>query len=317
MRFAFVMDPLENVDIHADTTFAFMLAAQQRGHDIFYIRQRDLFARGNEARAVVQQATVRREEGAHYALNEPQVHALTDFDVVFQRTDPPFDIDYLHACHILELAEEQGVVVANKPSGLRAANEKLYALHFPDVLPPTLVTSVPSEILQFAEEFEGKCIIKPVDGHGGEAVFVLDLEDRNKNALIEVMTEHGARRVICQQYLPAARAGDKRIILLDGEPMGGILRVPRADEHRGNIHVGGTVEKTVLTERDLEICAAVGPRLSREGLWFVGLDVIGDFLTEINVTSPTGIQEMSRFDDIDGAGQVIDWLADQACTGAS
>lgn len=308
MRIAFVMDPVANVDIDADTTFAFMLAAAERGHDIFYVRQRDLSARGEVARAIVRRATVQRVHGEHVSLGEPEDVDLQSMDVVFQRKDPPFDIAYLHAVHLLELAEERGTLVINKPSGLRAANEKLYALHFPSVIPDTLVSSVQSEILEFASEQGGRCIIKPVDGHGGEAVFVLDVEDRNKNALIEVMTQHGTQRTICQQYLPAARQGDKRVILLDGKPLGGILRVPRADEHRGNIHVGGTVERVDLTPRDLEICAAVGPRLRRDGLWFVGLDIIGDHLTEINVTSPTGIQELSRLNDVDGAGTVIEWV---------
>lgn len=310
----FVMDPLEHVEIDADTTFAFMLAAQVRGHDVFYTSQRDLFAYGDEAWARVQRAEVRRLEGNHFTLERRQQIALHEMDVIFQRTDPPFDIDYLHAVHILELAEERGTLVVNKPSGLRAANEKLYALHFPDVIPSTLVSGNREDILAFAADNGGKCIIKPVDGHGGEAVFLLDVEDRNKNALIEVMTQHGEKRAICQQYLPAARTGDKRIIMLDGKPLGGILRVPQADEHRGNIHVGGRVEKAILTERDLEICETVGPRLSRDGLWFVGLDVIGDYLTEINVTSPTGIQEMSRLNEVAGAGDVIAWVEENINT---
>lgn len=307
MRIAFVMDPIANVNIDADTTFAFMLAAQERGHELYYVRQRDLWARGDVAGATVRRAEVRRVAGDHFSLGPAEHVELHTMDVIFQRKDPPFDIEYLHAVHLLELAEERGTLVVNKPSGLRAANEKLYALHFAAFTPQTLVTSIKAEILEFASEQGGKCIIKPVDGHGGEAVFLLDLDDRNKNALIEVMTAHGEHRVICQQYVPAARKGDKRILLLDGEPLGGILRVPRSDEHRGNIHVGGTVEKAELTPRDLEICAAVGPRLRRDGLWFVGIDVLGDVMTEVNVTSPTGIQEMSRLDGSDLAARVIEW----------
>ncbi len=311
MRIAFVMDPLEQVNVDADTTFAFMLAAQERGHDVYYTSQRRLSARNDVARAVVQRARVQRKQGDHHELEAAEQVDLHSFDVVFQRTDPPFDIDYLHAVHVLELAEERGTLVVNKPSGLRAANEKLYSLHFPDVIPDTLVTASKSDIKAFAEEMGGKCVVKPVDGHGGEAVFVIALDDRNANALLEVMTKHETQRVICQRYLPEARRGDKRVIMLNGEPLGGILRVPRADENRGNIHVGGTVEKSELTERDLEICAAVGPRLREDGLWFVGLDVIGESLTEVNVTSPTGIQELSRLNGIDGAGKVIEF-----CEGA-
>lgn len=307
MRIAFVMDPLANVNIDADTTFALMLAAAARGHEVFYTRQGDLSARGDVAYATVQRADVRRVQGDHFTLHPAQHVALDTIDVVFERTDPPFGVNYLHASHMLELAEARGTLVVNKPAGLRAANEKLYALHFPEVIPDTLVTASRDGIVAFAEEFGGRCIIKPVDGHGGEAVFMLDLADRNKNALIEVMTQHGSQHVICQRYLPDARAGDKRILLLDGKPLGSILRVPQADDNRGNIHVGGTVAPGVLTERDLEICEAVAPRLREDGLWFVGLDVIGGTLTEVNVTSPTGIQELSRFNDIDAADRVIAW----------
>jgi glutathione synthase len=312
MKLLFVMDPLEDVHIHEDTTFAFMLAAQKRGHELYYCGQDELSARGDEAMTVARRVTVQRVEGNHCAINEPNLVSLDEFDVVFQRTDPPFDIDYLHACHILELAEERDVLVVNKPSGLRVANEKLFALHFPEVIPDTLVTSVKQEVFGFASEYDGRCVIKPVDGHGGEAVFVVDLEDGNVNALVEVMTNHGERRIICQQYLPDAQRGDKRIILLDGEPLGAILRVPPEGEHRGNIHVGGTVEKAELTERDHQICETVAPRLRAAGLWFVGLDVIGGYLTEVNVTSPTGIQEMSRFDEIDGSDMVIEWVEAKA-----
>lgn len=311
MRIAFVMDPLANVNIDADTTFAFMLAAAARGHELYFTRQADLSARGDVALAVVQRAEVRRVHGDHYTLHAQEQVELHSMDVVFERTDPPFGVDYLHATHLLELAEERGTLVVNKPSGLRAANEKLYALHFPTVIPDTLVTASSAAIIAFAEEFGGHCIIKPVDGHGGEAVFMLDLADRNKNALIEVMTQHETQRVICQRYLPDARAGDKRILLVDGEPIGAILRVPRADDNRGNIHVGGTVAATTLTERDLEICEVAAPRLREDGLWFVGLDVIGGHLTEVNVTSPTGIQEVSRLDNIDGADAVIAWAEAQ------
>ena len=309
MKFGFIMDPIENVNIDADTTFAFMLAAKEAGHEVYYLEMQDLSARGAQAFGIWQSCDVRREKGNHYTLSEPEFGSLDTFDVLFMRKDPPFDIAYLHACHLLELAEERGVLVVNKPSGLRAANEKLYALHFEEVIPDTIVTRSATAIKAFLEEVGGKCILKPVDGHGGDGIFMLDAKDRNLNAIIEVSTHTGKERVICQRYLPAARAGDKRVILLAGTPLGGILRVPREDDNRGNIHVGGTVVKAELTERDLAICEAVGPKLVEDGLWFVGLDIIGDHLTEVNVTSPTGIQEMSRLNEIDGAGAVIAWAA--------
>lgn len=311
-QIGFVMDPLDGVILDEDTTFAFMLAAQERGHDIFYIRPEDLYARDDEAWSVVYPCSVRRRPGDHYELESGERRALHELDAVLMRKDPPFDVDYLHAMHLLELAQEQGTFVMNDPTGLRVANEKLYALHFPEVLPDTLVTREPELVHEFAADHAGRCVVKPVDGYGGAAVFLVDEEDRNKHAIVEQMTDEGDERVVCQEYVPEAREGDKRILLLDGEPMGAILRVPPDDDHRGNIHVGGTVEKTDLTERDREICRTVGPRLSEDGLWFTGIDVLGRVLTEINVTSPTGIQEMSRLDGVDGSGRLIDWVVDRA-----
>ncbi|MEZ4460858.1 MAG: glutathione synthase [bacterium] len=308
MRIAFVMDPIASVNIHADTTFALMLAAQERGHEVYYVRMQDLEARGDEAWSLVQHCEVRREEGNHFTLSEVEHEPLHTFDCIFMRKDPPFDIAYLHAVHLLELAEEKGTLVMNKPTGLRGANEKLYALHFPSCMPKTIVTKRSQEIRDFAREHGGQCIIKPLDGHGGSGVLLFSLTDRNANALLEMSTRDETEYLMVQQYIPAAREGDKRILMLDGQPLGAILRVPKEEDNRGNIHVGGRVEKTYLSERDQEICAAVGPRLSRDGLWFVGLDVIGGYLTEVNVTSPTGIQEMSRLDGTDGAGDVIAWI---------
>lgn len=307
----FVMDPLDGIVLDEDTTFAFMLAARERGDDVYYIRPEDLSARGSEAWARVFPCDVRRKEGDHYDLGDPERVPLHELDAVWMRKDPPFDIDYLHDAHLLELAEEQGAFVLNKPTGLRVANEKLYALHFDEFLPDTLVTREISRIRAFMDDHGGRCVVKPIDGYAGSEVFVVDDEDRNKNALLEVMTDEGTERVICQAFVPEARQGDKRILMLDGEPMGGILRVPPEDDHRGNIHVGGTVEKTELTDRDRAICEAVGQRLSDDGLWFAGIDVIGGTLTEINVTSPTGIQEMSRLNGVDGSGRVVEWVADQ------
>lgn len=308
MEIGFIMDPLDRVDVDADTTFAFMLAAQAREHTIHYMRMQDLSARGSQARGVWRPCRVRRQQGDHFGLEEARQGALEQLDVIFMRKDPPFDVPYLHACQLLELAERRGVTVLNRPRGLEAANEKLYALHFEDALPETLVTADADDIKAFTDEVGGRCVLKPIDGHGGEGIFVLERGDRNLNAIIEISTRHGAEPVMCQAYLPEARQGDKRILMLEGEPMGAILRVPREDDNRGNIHVGGRVERAELTERDREICALVGPQLVEDGLWFVGLDVIGDSLTEINVTSPTGIQEMSRLDEVDGPDQVIAWV---------
>lgn len=307
MKIGFIMDPIELVNIDADTTFAFMYAAQQRGHEVFYLRMQDLSAHGATPHGRWRRATLQRKRGEHVTLGEEQRGPLSELDVVFMRKDPPFDVAYLHACHLLELAERQGCRVINRPRGLMAANEKLYALNFEAVSPVTCVTSDAAEIKAFLADAGGRCILKPVDGHGGSGVFMIQSQDRNLNAIIEVSTREGREAVICQRYVPEAREGDKRILLLDGEPLGAILRVPREDDNRGNIHVGGSVVKTELTAREREICEAVAPRLREDGLWFVGLDVIGGYLTEVNVTSPTGIQEMSRLDGVDGADQVIAW----------
>lgn len=309
MKILFVMDPLEQVQIDADTTFALMLAAQERGHSLFTCHASELWiGESSVPHAFAKACTVRREEGNHATIETQNDVPLADFDAIFMRSDPPFDVAYLHATHLLQFAENAGVTVVNKPSGLRGANEKLYALNFPEFIPKTIVTSSHDRIKAFIEANSGVAVVKPVDGHGGDGVFVVRHLDKNKNAILEVSTKGGKERVICQQFLPDASAGDKRILMLNGEPLGAILRVPKADENRGNIHVGGTVEQTTLTEREKEMCNVIGPRLREDGLWFVGLDVIGDVLTEVNVTSPTGIQEMSRLDERDYAGETIQWL---------
>ncbi len=308
MKIGFVMDPVEKVDVHADTTFALMLAAQERGWEVYYIRPQDLSAEGDEAWAAWQRVELRRDPNDKVSFGGRYYEPLHALDCVWMRKDPPFDTQYLYEANLLELAQRKGCAVINEPRGLRAANEKLYSLHFPELIPATTVTAERERIKEFMSEQGGRCILKPLGGHGGEGIFVLDEEDRNLNALIEVSTRHGNEPVMCQQYLPEAREGDKRVIMLDGQPMGAILRVPKAEEHRSNIHVGGSVEKTQLTEAEQHICDVVGPRLVEDGLYFVGLDIIGEKLTEVNVTSPTGIQEMSRLDGVDGPGLVMDWM---------
>ncbi|RAL20281.1 glutathione synthase [Lujinxingia litoralis] len=311
MKIAYVMDPLTRVNVFADTTFALMLGAQQRGHDIFYVRPESLEARGDEAFAMLQPVTLRQDPVDPVSYGEARQASLDEMDVVWMRKDPPFDDTYMYEVMLLELAEERGTLVLNRPRGLRDANEKLYALHFSDHTPRTLVSSQAESIKAFAEEVGGKAVLKPLDGHGGAGIFVIGSEDRNLNAMIEVSTHGGTRRVMVQQYLPEARQGDKRVLMLDGKPMGAILRVPLEQEHRSNIHVGGRVEKTELTEREQAICEAVGPRLKADGLTFVGLDMIGERLTEVNVTSPTGIQEMSRLNGVDGPAEVMAWIENE------
>lgn len=308
MKIGFVMDPIEGVDVFADTTFALMLGAQNRGHEVYYIRPRDLVARGDKAFSICYPVTLRPDPKDKVSYGQVREMALHEFDCLWMRKDPPFDVPYLYEVGILELAQERGTLVLNEPDGLRAANEKLYALHFADVIPDTLVTNQAGQIKEFMANHDGMCVLKPLSGHGGEGIFVLSQGDRNLNALIEMSTSHGRAHIMCQQYLPEAREGDKRILMLNGKSMGAILRVPKEEEHRSNIHVGGQVQKTTLSEEERHICDIVGPRLVRDGLYFVGLDVIGGRLTEINVTSPTGIQEMSRLDDVDGPAMVMEWI---------
>ena len=308
LRLAFVMDPIQHVLIDKDTTFAFMLEAQTRGHEVWYLEMPDLFVEDAQAMGRARRIEVRREAGAHFTFGAERRGPLADFHAIFMRKDPPFDVAYLHATQLLELAQAVGCFVLNDPAGLRAANEKLYALRFPSVIPATLVSADAAHLKTFLDRQDGEMIVKPIDGHGGAGVFYVRRDDRNLNAILETLTQEGRQAIIAQQYLPEVRRGDKRLIVLDGEPVGCTLRVPRADENRGNIHVGGTCVKADVTDRDKEICEIVGPALRRDGLYFVGLDVIGDFLTEVNVTSPTGVQEIDRLDGVCLEARVLEFV---------
>lgn len=308
MRIAFIMDPIEHVSVDKDTSFALMLEAATRGHEVLYLTPRALRAEGDRLLATARRAHVRRAEPpAHASLAPPEEVDVADLDAVMVRTDPPFDEAYLYTTHLLELVRGKTLVV-NDPRGLRDANEKLYALHFADVMPTTVVTQSAAQIRAFVERIGGRGVIKPLNGAGGRGVMVLDLKDLNFNAIIEAVTDDGRRLAMVQEFLPAVREGDKRVLLLEGEPLGAILRVPREDEARSNIHVGGRVVPTELTEADRAIVRRLAPRLRADGLYFVGLDVIGGKLTEVNVTSPTGIQELSRFTGSDPEGKVLTWI---------
>ena len=307
LRFAFIMDPIQHVLIDKDTTFVFMLEAQARGHEVWYLEMSDLFIESARAMGRARRIELRREANNHFSFGAEHTGPLGEFDAIFMRKDPPFDIAYLHATQLLDLARNEGAVVLNRPAGLRAANEKLYALNFPSVIPATLITHDTTRLKAFLDELGGEMIIKPIDGHGGAGIFYVRTDDRNLNSILETMTQDGREAIIAQQYIPEVRQGDKRLIALNGEPIGCTLRVPRADENRGNIHVGGTCVKADITERDKEICRTVAPFLQRDGLYFVGLDIIGDYLTEVNVTSPTGVQEIDRLNQTCLEAQVIDF----------
>jgi glutathione synthase len=228
------------------------------------------------------------------------------------RKDPPFDLAYFFATHVLGLVDPATTFVMNDPRGLREANEKLYALHFPEVIPESLVSAEAERLKAFMETLGGEMVVKPLDGCGGAGVFHVHRGDRNLNAILELSTANGTRLLMAQRYLPAVRQGDKRLIVLAGEPLGAIYRVPREDEARGNIHVGGRVERATVDARDREICRVMAPRLAADGLWFVGLDVIGGMVTEVNVTSPTGVQEIDRLDGVCIEARVLDLVEARA-----
>jgi len=307
-KFAFIMDPLESVLPDKDTTFVFMLEAIRRGHEIYFLGLRDMYARGPQVMMRARRCEVMRAHPHFRYLDEGDDYAIEHFAAVWMRKDPPADAHYLYATMLLSLADTRRTFVLNNPAGLREANEKLYALNFPGAIPPTIVSYETARLRHFMAEQGGEMIVKPLDGHGGAGVFFVHTGDRNLGAILETITHFETRPIMAQRYLPEVRAGDKRLIVLDGEPLGGTLRVPRADEHRGNIHVGGTCVKAPITARDREICAMLGPRLQRDGLYFVGLDIIGDYLTEVNVTSPTGVQEIDQLDGVSLEAQVLDFV---------
>src|SRR5487761_2761142 len=279
LQVAIQMDPMEGINVAADSTFVIALEAQARGHALFHYLPRDLILTDGKLTARARSLSVRRD-APHYALGPPRMLDLAGVDVVLMRQDPPFDMAYITATHLLEHVSRR-VLVVNDPAGVRNAPEKLFAAHFMDLMPPTLITSDPAAIAEFRRR-HGEIILKPIFGNGGAGVFHLRPEDDNLNALLEMFTRLSREPIIVQRYLPEIRQGDKRIILVEGEPLGAVLRVPKAGEARANLHVGGQAQKASLSKRDREICAAIGPTLREQGLVFVGVDVIGDYLTEIN-----------------------------------
>jgi glutathione synthase len=319
LKVAVQMDPIETVNIDADSTFALMLTAQARGHALWHYEVRHLALsegvskpggrREERLRAMARPVTVRRERGNHFTFGTPEILDIATTDVVLMRQDPPFDMAYITATHMLEHVHRDdgvgGPLVVNHPASVRNAPEKLLVTHFPDLMPPTLVTWDVEAIRGF-RAIHKDIVVKPLFGNGGAGVFLIRHDDPNLNSLLEMHFARSREPLMIQRYEPAVRQGDKRIILIDGEPVGALNRVPAAGEARSNMHVGGRPERIGMTARDLEICAAIGPLLKAQGLIFVGIDVIGDWLTEINVTSPTGLQEIFRFDGTDLAGMIWD-----------
>ena len=288
------MDPIEAIDIEADSTFVLALEAQARGHRLHHYLPQHLSLTTGGAVATVRPLEVRRKTGDHFSLGAPERIDLSGMDVVLMRQDPPFDMAYITATHVLEQVQPETLVV-NDPAQVRNAPEKLFVTRFSELMPPTLITAERDMIVDFRAR-HGDIVLKPLFGNGGAGVFHVGPEDENLNALIEMFGTFSREPIIAQAYLPAVRDGDKRIILVEGQPVGAVNRVPAAGEARANMHVGARPDKTELSDRDREICAKIGPALRERGLLFTGIDVIGGYLTEINVTSPTGIQEINRLD---------------------
>ena len=305
LKVAFQMDPMESIDIAGDSSFALALEAQERGHKLFHYEPKNLSLSQLKPVAKLRSLTVQNITGNHFSLGEQRIADLkTDIDVILMRQDPPFDMSYITATHILEHVHPHTLVI-NNPTNVRNTPEKLFVTHFENVMPPTLITSDEEEIFGFRKEFKD-IIVKPLFGNGGAGVFHIKPDDENLSSLIELHKTFYREPLMIQEYVPAVRQGDKRIILIDGKPVGAVNRVPAKGEARSNMHVGGKPMKCELTGRDREICEIIGPSLKEKGLLFVGIDVIGSFLTEINVTSPTGIQELSRFEDTNIASLIWD-----------
>jgi glutathione synthase len=304
LKVAIQMDPIERVNIETDTTFFLMLEAQTRGHGLWHFSPDRLALEDGRVLARGRPLNIRAVRGDHHALGEEEVREISEFDVVLMRQDPPFDMAYITATHFLERIHPKTLVV-NDPMEVRNAPEKLFVTGFPGLQPPTLITSDPEAIRDFQDRY-GDMVLKPLYGGGGSGVVRLRKDDPNLDALLELHAMIGREPVIAQQFIPAVSKGDKRVLLVDGEPVGAINRVPASGQVRSNLARGGRAEAVELTPRDREICAAIGPELRRRGLLFVGIDVIGDYLTEINVTSPTGAQQLKRFGGPDAASVLWD-----------
>jgi glutathione synthase len=309
MKLGIVMDPINSIKPYKDSSVAMLLAAQRRDWDCWYFELGDLFVRDGAAFGHARSVAVRDNSDNWFTLGEPRLMPLSELDILLMRKDPPFDARYLHATQILALAERDGALVANRPIALQAVNEKLFATHFPQCIPPTLVSSREDDIRAFLDEHD-EIVLKPLDVMGGQGVFRIARGDMNLSTAVELLTHNGTHWIMAQKFLPAVTQGDKRILLIDGEPVPyALARIPPDGEFRANLAAGGRGIGVELSERDRWLCAQIGPTLRDMGLYFVGLDVIGDFVTEINVTSPTCIRELDACYGLDIAGKLLDTLA--------
>ena len=306
VRLVVVMDPIAAIKPAKDSTLRILLAAQARGWELFYAELKDLWLRDGIAWGRLAPLKVMDDPSRWFALGQSANSKLGEFDVILMRKDPPFDTEYIYSTYILDRAQLQGALVCNRPQGLRDMNEKVYTAWFPECCAPTLITRDMHDMAEFLRE-HGKAVCKPLDGMGGKSIFVLENGDKNRNVVFETLTDYGSRYAIVQRYLPEiVTAGDCRVILVDGEPVPFALqRMPDADDHRGNLAAGARAESRPLNDRDRWLCSIIGPKLKAAGMIFVGLDVIGDFVTEINVTSPTGIRELDKKHGVDVGGRLV------------
>jgi glutathione synthase len=316
VKLAFIIDPIAKLDPGHDSSVAMMESAQILGHQVWTTEASQLSIIKGKAWGYLKTINLKpvklveqrwQAEPDWYQVGNSVLTCLEEMDAVFMRTDPPVTVPYLYTTYILDLIDRSKTLVVNSPQGLRTANEKVYALQFTSVIPETIVSQDKSVIAKFVEQ-KKSAVLKPLGGKGGEGILFLEAVDRNFNSLIEISTKQGREPIMVQEYLPAAKEGDKRIILLDGKPIGAVNRVPSGNEFRGNMAVGGKAAKVDITDKEQEICAVVAPQLGKDNLYFVGIDVIGGYLTEVNVTSPTGIREIDRLNDVSLGKQIIEWL---------
>ena len=309
VKLGVVMDPIADINVKKDTTLAMLLAAQRRGWELYYMEQSDLSLDQGLARATVRRLSVEDNPESWFEVGSPQDIALSDLDVVLMRKDPPFDMDFIYSTYILEAAQREGTLVVNDPRSLRDCNEKLFATQFPQCCPPLIVAASAARLKAFHAE-HGDVIFKPLDGMGGASIFRVKAGDPNLSVIIETLTDHGRQQIMAQKFLPEIVDGDKRILMVDGIPAEfGLARIPMSGETRGNLAAGGSGVAMPLTDRERWICSQVAPVLREKGLLFVGLDVIGDYLTEINVTSPTCVRELDRAHQLDIAGDLMEAIA--------
>jgi glutathione synthase len=308
MKHLFIIDPIEDFKVEKDTTLAFMLECQARGHHIWTANLGDVFASNDGPGVQARFTTVRHEVGNHFDVQAKERKSLSFFDAIWNRKDPPVTPQYWYVSQLLDLVDGSETFVLNRQQGVRDCNEKLFILQFPDLIAETMVSRNREQLLQFTRDIGGKAVFKPLDGMGGTGIFIAEADSPNFNSIFDAVSDHGNKLMMAQRYLPEAKIGDKRIILLNGEPLGAILRVPQGVDFRGNMAVGGIAEGVEITAREHEIIERLAPELRRRGLYFVGLDVIGEKITEINVTCPTGVQEIDREHDLKIEEDVVDFV---------